>query len=305
MVSEMSNTTKRILAAIILLSILLFVFFLGQNAFIFFLILIGFFLIDEAVINIFKCKRQSVTYFFNIFFYLLSINIVLYFYYVPYNLFYIEHLNSDFWWRALKSNFLLESILYRFVMTAIIVNFLALIYLFFEPIGDLFAINWLKKIKIFWGFYFFLNIVLFIFLVILAREIWIHSLVLLFILCFGTDTGAWFFGKRFGKNKLWPSVSPNKTIEGLIGGVFLSGVLATIYYVCFFEFTTLIIVTLFPLLGAVSHLGDLFQSKIKRQCGVKNSSSLIPGHGGVYDRLDSVLFLTPFYLVVMFYHSIF
>ena len=199
----------------------------------------------------------------------------------------------------------MENILYKFVIAAIIVNFLALIYLFLVPIDNLSIMNWLKKIKIFWGFYFFLNIVLFIFLVILARETWIHSLALLFILCFGTDTGAWFFGKRFGKNKLWPSVSPNKTIEGLIGGVFLSGVLATIYYVCFFEFTTLIFVALFPLLGAVSHLGDLFQSKIKRQCGVKNSSSLIPGHGGVYDRLDSVLFLTPFYLVVIFYHSIF
>ena len=305
MVNDMSNTTKRILAAIILLSILLFVFFLGQSVFIFFLILIGLFLIDETVINIFKFKRYSFTYFFNVFFYLLFINIILYSYYIPYSLFYIEYLKSDIWWRVLRPNFLLENILYIFVVAAIAVNFLALIYLFFVRIDDLLIVNWLKKIKIFWGFYFFLIIVLFIFLVILAKETWIHCLALLFIICFGTDTGAWFFGKRFGKSKLWPSVSPNKTIEGLIGGVFLSGVLASFYYVCFFEFNTLIVVTLFPFLGAVSHLGDLFQSKIKRQCGVKNSSSLIPGHGGVYDRLDSVIFLTPFYLVVIFYYSIF
>ena len=66
----MSNTTKRILAAVILLLILLFVFYLGQSVFIFFIILIGLFLIDETVINIFKFRRHSVTYFFNVFFYI-------------------------------------------------------------------------------------------------------------------------------------------------------------------------------------------------------------------------------------------
>ena len=305
MKSELTNTTKRILAAVVLLVILFIVFSLGLNAFIVFLILIGLFLIDETVINIFKFKRFSATHLFNVFLYLLLLNIILYFYYAPYNLLYLEFFNSDLSLRLFQPSFPFENALTKFASISIVLNFLAIFYLFFVSIRNLSVINWLRKIKIFWGLYFFLNIVLFIFLVILAKENWINYLVLLFIICFGTDTGAWFFGKRFGKNKLWPSVSPNKTVEGLIGGVFSSSVLASFYYVLFFEFNTPIIMILFTFLGAISHLGDLFQSKIKRQCGVKNSSSLIPGHGGVYDRLDSVLFLMPFYLVVMFYHSIF
>ncbi|OFZ63040.1 MAG: hypothetical protein A2328_06365, partial [Bdellovibrionales bacterium RIFOXYB2_FULL_36_6] len=296
------NTAKRVLAAAVLLVILLFIFFLGENAFIIFLILVGFLLIDETVINMFKYKRKSFGYFLNVFLYLLFINLSLYFCYPQYHSFYLSFINLESVDSILKPS---HPLFYQFAWFVTMVHCLAIIYLFFVSINNLSIVYWLKKIKVFWGLYFFLNIALFILLIIFGKDQWKHLLALLFIICFGMDTGAWFFGRKFGKNKLWVSVSPNKTIEGVIGGVFLSGVLASLYYICFFEFKSPFIMVLFPFLGAISHLGDLFQSKMKRQCGVKNSSSLIPGHGGVYDRLDSVLFLTPFYLLVLFYYGVF
>jgi len=110
------------------------------------------------------------------------------------------------------------------------------------------------------------------------------------------DTGAWFFGKKFGKNKLWPSVSPNKTVEGLIGGMILSGLLGGICFHLLYNQFSISLFFLFCFLGLLAQLGDLLQSKMKRQVGIKDSSNLIPGHGGVFDRVDSLFFLTPFFL---------
>ena len=124
---------------------------------------------------------------------------------------------------------------------------------------------------------------------------WRVLLGALILVNFSMDTSAWFFGKNFGKNKLWPQVSPKKTWEGLIGGVLSSGLVGAFYWGYFVEQRTFAVFLMFAFLGLFSQIGDLVQSKFKRLYGLKDSSSLIPGHGGVYDRIDSLLFVAPFY----------
>lgn len=117
---------------------------------------------------------------------------------------------------------------------------------------------------------------------------------LIFISAFGTDSMAYFTGYLFGKHKLCPSISPKKTIEGSIGGiagsVILCGVFA--YFVIPFLFLHCIVIGIIG--GIVSQFGDLTASLFKRKMGIKDYGNLIPGHGGVLDRIDSLLFTAPF-----------
>ena len=114
------------------------------------------------------------------------------------------------------------------------------------------------------------------------------------------DTGAYFTGVLFGKHKLCEHVSPKKTIEGAVGGIALS-MIATAVLMFAFKIQT----NIFVMLGAtalmciVGMLGDLFASIIKRSVGVKDYSNLIPGHGGILDRFDSMLFISPAVLSLM------
>lgn len=114
-----------------------------------------------------------------------------------------------------------------------------------------------------------------------------------------TDTGAYAFGRMFGKRKLIPSVSPAKTVEGALGGL-LAAVTGTWLYVMFLmqPFAQLSVlplgVILFGLsIGVVGQIGDLSESLFKRDAGVKDSGTLLPGHGGILDRFDSLLFVLP------------
>lgn len=109
------------------------------------------------------------------------------------------------------------------------------------------------------------------------------------------DTGAYFTGRAFGRRKLAPTISPNKTIEGLIGGL-VAGVLAGVGFgmIAGAEGSALAKVALVSLAAALfSVIGDLFESMLKRHVGVKDSGRLIPGHGGVLDRIDGVLAALP------------
>ena len=127
----------------------------------------------------------------------------------------------------------------------------------------------------------------------------LYNLILIFIVSWLTDTGGYIFGKLFGRHKMTPRISPKKTVEGAIGGVFASVVICTCfaYIVDLFDASVevnYILVVVFAAVGAVFAIfGDLSASLIKRNFGVKDFGHLIPGHGGVMDRFDSVMFVAP------------
>lgn len=140
---------------------------------------------------------------------------------------------------------------------------------------------------------------------------------ILLILCFawGGDTFAYFAGRAFGKHKLAPVVSPNKTVEGAIGGIcgsMLIGVIATVIYGMlsgrYAAFTVevtvrhyLVVVGMGAIASVLGILGDLFASAVKRQVGIKDYGTIFPGHGGILDRFDSVMFIAPFVSIVVRY----
>lgn len=123
-----------------------------------------------------------------------------------------------------------------------------------------------------------------------GRE-WIFMTLLVIM---GCDTFAYFIGSSLGKRKLYPAVSPNKSIEGGVGGLFGSVLAVMIARATFLPQIGFLDGAVLGLaLGTVGQLGDLFESLLKRACGVKDSGSIIPGHGGFLDRLDSLLFAFP------------
>ncbi|WP_163372572.1 phosphatidate cytidylyltransferase [Endozoicomonas acroporae] len=132
--------------------------------------------------------------------------------------------------------------------------------------------------------------------------------VTLLVMVWGADCGAYFAGKRFGRTKLIERVSPKKTMEGLVGGllvsVLISSIVTLFFSVSFLQGVLLLILTILTVL--VSVLGDLWESVLKRHRGVKDSGSLLPGHGGVLDRIDSLTAAVPiFTLFVMITRGVF
>ena len=128
----------------------------------------------------------------------------------------------------------------------------------------------------------------------------------LLVIVFANDVAAYFVGTRWGRRKLWPAVSPGKTIEGSAGGLAACLILGGVYWGIFLQ--------QFPLgetllcvmaIGIAGPLGDLFESVIKRTCGVKDSGRIMPGHGGLMDRVDAVMITGPYvYLVSIFIHPL-
>ena len=132
-------------------------------------------------------------------------------------------------------------------------------------------------------------------------------LILAFFITWSTDTFAYFVGMAFGKRKLCPTVSPDKTVEGGLGGLF-GGILVGILYGLILNHTQKFGISMyhFALMGFIggvlSQLGDLSASSIKRFCGVKDFGKILPGHGGLLDRFDSLLFTLP---TIYIYYLIF
>lgn len=125
------------------------------------------------------------------------------------------------------------------------------------------------------------------------------SLLLILLIVWGMDIGAYFAGKSIGGPKMAPRLSPNKTWAGLIGGMIAAGVIAVLVGT-YFEFGTWWKLALVGgVLGAWSQVGDVVESSLKRRAGAKDASGIIPGHGGVMDRVDGLWFaIPPFWLAV-------
>lgn len=128
--------------------------------------------------------------------------------------------------------------------------------------------------------------------IILLRQLGLNAMLFLLIAIYMTDTGAYFVGRRFGKRKLAPHISPNKTLEGAIGGTLVATFSASIFALIQnpFGIEYIAIVLLAFIISVAGQLGDLVESALKRFYGVKDSGNLLPGHGGVLDRFDSILF---------------
>ncbi len=152
------------------------------------------------------------------------------------------------------------------------------------------AFSVLSAIYVGIGFYFFIE----------TREAGLVYIFYSLFIMWATDSGAYFIGKATGKTKLWPEISPNKTVEGSIGGIVCAMAVAAL-----FVWLSDIKATLLPLMGITiflsffGQIGDLVESALKRHFNVKDSGFILPGHGGILDRFDSLLFVWP---LLHFFH---
>ena len=155
--------------------------------------------------------------------------------------------------------------------------------------------------------FYLISSTIFLTLIPTIEGVFIPKLVIgIFFLIWTNDTFAYLIGKNFGKTKLYEKISPNKTIEGFVGGLVFSVLMSygIWYYTDFLTMWSWLGMAI--ILSIFGTLGDLIQSKFKRQAGVKDSGKLMPGHGGLFDRLDSIIFASPFvyaYLYILNYVS--
>jgi phosphatidate cytidylyltransferase len=121
-----------------------------------------------------------------------------------------------------------------------------------------------------------------------------HLLSFFFLVIMGSDTGAYYVGKAFGRHKLAPKISPGKTWEGVVGGLLSGLLMAALSHFWFFRDLPLrLALPLAAILTTLGILGDLTESALKRSAGAKDAAKILPGHGGLLDRLDSLLFNAP------------
>jgi phosphatidate cytidylyltransferase len=134
------------------------------------------------------------------------------------------------------------------------------------------------------GFFFFIE----------TREASLTYVFYSLFMIWATDSGAYFIGRAFGKHKLWPEISPNKTTEGFFGGV-LSALIVAVLFSVFadMEVSAILLIAATAFLSVFGQIGDLVESAMKRHYNVKDSGNILPGHGGMLDRFDSLLFVWP------------
>jgi phosphatidate cytidylyltransferase len=129
---------------------------------------------------------------------------------------------------------------------------------------------------------------------LLIRFEGLRLLLFALFIVWATDIGAYLIGRKLGKNKLAPHISPNKTIEGSLGGIFCALLVSTSYFFIYpSDFSFGMTVLLAILISISGQLGDLVESAFKRHYQVKDSGKILPGHGGILDRFDSILFAMP------------
>ncbi|RUL55773.1 phosphatidate cytidylyltransferase [Lysinibacillus antri] len=127
-----------------------------------------------------------------------------------------------------------------------------------------------------------------------TRNEGLHFIIFALLIVWTTDSGAYFIGRKLGKKKLWPEISPNKTVEGFIGGIITAVVFASIMQMVYpISDSWLALIVISIVASIFGQLGDLVESAIKRHYNVKDSGTILPGHGGILDRFDSLLFVLP------------
>ena len=273
---NLTNTQTRIISALVLLAVFVSCILIGVSAVKVLIGVIGLLIIDELHVQFFQVKRLGLIH--------ITSNII----FIAGFVFFAFMFETGLDFASL------------FMNAGLAVNAILIFYLFMSPHGEFGKI--LKFIKLVpqLSALYVLVVCLCLSTLLLYRD-WIDLLAILFLINFGIDTGAWFFGRKYGRHKLWAKVSPNKTVEGLLGGALTASVLGAGYWALRIGDKSAFAFTLFMGLGVISQIGDLVQSKFKRQFGIKDSSALIPGHGGVYDRVDSLIFVGPFFLKALNY----
>jgi phosphatidate cytidylyltransferase len=210
--------------------------------------------------------------------------------YVPYVIFIILYAVFGYWQAVLDTT----NGLNEFTQILMVISIFIELFL----IKDLFSI---KSIPLFSTKRFLLTTFYlsssFVFMILIANyyEEYNPSILLgSFILVWVNDSFAYLVGKNFGKQKLFEIISPKKTVEGFLGGLFFSCVAS--YFIATFtetlNFTNWLILSI--IISVFGTIGDLIESKFKRQAKVKDSGVIMPGHGGLLDRLDSIIFAAPF-----------
>jgi len=150
--------------------------------------------------------------------------------------------------------------------------------------------------KYFRFIFYIISSFVFIYLIANFNGVYDSSIILgCFILIWSNDSFAYIIGKNFGKQKLFYSISPHKTVEGFLGGLFFSCISASFVsrYVDD-SMSTPYWLTIAIIISVFGTLGDLIESKFKRETNVKDSGKIMPGHGGILDRLDSIIFASPY-----------
>ncbi len=160
---------------------------------------------------------------------------------------------------------------------------------------------WVSKIPMFEKkkyiavFFYLISGFIFLTLIPMYNKTFTPNIIIgVFILIWTNDTFAYVIGKGFGKRKLLERISPKKTIEGFIGGLVGAICASFLIFQYIGLFDQMVWISLALITSVFGTIGDLIQSKFKRQAGVKDSGALIPGHGGLYDRLDSMIYASPF-----------
>ncbi len=133
----------------------------------------------------------------------------------------------------------------------------------------------------------------------------LKDIILILLVAGVSDTSAYFFGLRYGKRKIWPAISPKKSVEGSAASFVACTLVISLMGLFFGKASFIQFVYVAMLLNVVAQLGDFFESALKRAKNVKDSGSILPGHGGILDRIDSILFLIPTYAALNLIHSFF
>ncbi len=192
------------------------------------------------------------------------------------------------------------SVVIGILVSAVLVWFVILFWLIMYERGKL-EINLSQTIRILLGFLLLTVFFLSIATIVLTFEYDRESILVLFLLIWGADIAAYFTGKAWGKNKLAPKISPGKSWQG-VGGALIMTIFIVIIVWLIMNYTANLLpklMLLSLLVVILSVVGDLFESLLKRQVGIKDSGNLLPGHGGVLDRIDSMISASPVYALGM------